>query len=93
MQKLMGTFDQLRSEMENIFESNGPTRPKIIRIDPREEIKYSYKRLFCEIIDVVCEMFSVRFSENAKLPFLWVFSMPDIFSCTQPHFLKKHVVF
>jgi hypothetical protein len=35
-----------------------------------EERKYSYKRLFCEIIDVVCRNISVRFSENANLLFL-----------------------
>lgn len=35
-----------------------------------EERKNSYKRLFCEIIDVVCQNVSVRFSENATLLFL-----------------------
>jgi hypothetical protein len=32
-----------------------------------EERRQSYKRLFCEIIDLVCQNVSVRFSENAKL--------------------------
>jgi hypothetical protein len=35
-----------------------------------EEREYSYKWLFCEIIDVVSQNVSVRFSENAKLLFL-----------------------
>jgi hypothetical protein len=38
-----------------------------------EERKYSYKRLICEIIDVVCLNVSFRFSENAKLLFLSLF--------------------
>ncbi|PNF40525.1 hypothetical protein B7P43_G08175 [Cryptotermes secundus] len=72
MQRLRGGFDHLWSEMENVFDSNGPTRPKRIRIDSMsgEERKNSYKRLFCEIIDVVCQNVSVRFSENATLLFL-----------------------
>jgi hypothetical protein len=72
MQKLRGGFDHLWSEMENVFNSNGPTRPKRIRIDSMngEERKHSYKRLFCEIIDVVYQNVSVRFSENAKRLFL-----------------------
>jgi hypothetical protein len=58
--------------MENVFDSNGQTRPKRIRIDSMngEERRQSYKRLFCEIIDVMCQNDSVRFSENAKLLFL-----------------------
>jgi hypothetical protein len=37
-----------------------------------EERIRPYKRLFCEIIDVVCQNVSVRFSENAKLLFFSV---------------------
>jgi hypothetical protein len=54
-----------------------------------EERKYSYKWLFCEIIDVVFQNVSVRFSETANSSF-WAFSMPDIFPCTESHFLKTH---
>jgi hypothetical protein len=81
MQKLRGRFDHIWSEMEYIFESNGSNRPKRIYTDSMngKERKYSYKRMFCEIIDVVCRILSVRLSENAKLLW-WVFSMPDIFS-------------
>jgi hypothetical protein len=32
MQQLRGGFDHLWSGMENVFNSNGPTRPKRIRI-------------------------------------------------------------
>jgi hypothetical protein len=68
MQKLWGGFHHLWSEMENVFDSNGPTRPKRIRIDSmnEEERKYSYKRLLCEIIDVMCLNVSVRFSKKAN---------------------------
>jgi hypothetical protein len=53
--KLRGEFDHLWSEMENVFDLNGPTRSKRIRIDSmnEEERTFSYKRLLCEIIDVV----------------------------------------
>jgi hypothetical protein len=76
MQKFRGRFDHLWSEMKNVFDSNGPTRPKRIHIDSMngEERRQSYKRLFCEVIDVVCQNVSVRFSENAKLLF---FSLLD----------------
>jgi hypothetical protein len=55
VQKLRGVFDHLRSEMENVFDSNSPTQPKIIRIYSMkaEERKCSYKRLFGKITDVV----------------------------------------
>jgi hypothetical protein len=58
--------------MGNILDSSGPTRLKRIRIDAMngEDRKCSYKRLFCEVIDVVCQNVSVRCSENDKLLFL-----------------------
>jgi hypothetical protein len=70
VQKLRVGFDHLWSEMENVLDSNGPTRRKRIRIDKmnEKERKYSYKRLFCEIIDV-CQNVSVRFSENVSFSF------------------------
>jgi hypothetical protein len=60
MQKLRGEFDNLWSEIENVFDSNGPTRSKRICIYSMkgEERKYYYKRLFCEIIDVLCQKVS-----------------------------------
>jgi hypothetical protein len=72
MQKLRWRFGHLRSEMENAFDSNGPTWPKRICIDSinGEERKYSHKWLFCEIIDVLCQNVSVTFSENSNLLFL-----------------------
>jgi hypothetical protein len=69
-----------------LFNSDGLTQPKRIRIDSMngEERKYSYKWMFCEIIDV-CQNVSVRFSENAKLLFLSLLDARYFH-----HFLKKH---
>jgi hypothetical protein len=45
-------------------DSNGPTRSKRICTDSMKggERKYAYKRLFCEIIDVMCQNVSAIFS-------------------------------
>jgi hypothetical protein len=68
---LKDKINELWSEMENAFDSKGLAQTKRIFIVSMngEGTKYSSKRPYCEIIDVVHQNVSVGYSENAKLLF------------------------
>ena len=73
MHKFRENFDEIWNKMEELSENqSSPPKAKRSRVDlmPGEDRKSSYKRLFCEIVDVITSNISNRFSSISQLEFL-----------------------